>query len=87
MGASGAGKTSLLNLLSDRVEFSKGKTLSGQILLNDKHPLTSETFSRFACYVMQDDFLFENFTVREVLRFSARLKLTCSQAEQDRRIE
>ena len=52
MGASGAGKTSLLNLLSDRVEFSKGKTLSGQILLNDKHPLTSETFSRFACYVM-----------------------------------
>lgn len=39
MGASGAGKTSLLNVLSDRIAKKKGTKLEGEILLNDKYPL------------------------------------------------
>ena len=87
MGASGAGKTSLLNLLSDRVAIGPDKSVSGEILFNDKYPMTSELFSKYASYVMQDDVLFEHFTVTEALRFSAKLKLHCRKAEREQRIE
>jgi ABC-type transport system involved in cytochrome bd biosynthesis fused ATPase/permease subunit len=35
MGASGAGKTSLLNILSDRVALKNGAKITGSVLLND----------------------------------------------------
>ena len=35
MGASGAGKTSLLNMLSDRVSERNGNKVSGKIMIND----------------------------------------------------
>ncbi len=76
MGASGAGKTSLLNILSDRVKLINKATISGSILFNDEIPLNQETFARYAAYVMQDDILFSHFTVKEALTFAARLKLT-----------
>ena len=40
MGSSGAGKTSLLNILSDRATIRQGTKLSGKILINDKTPLS-----------------------------------------------
>ena len=40
MGASGAGKTSLMNALSDRIRVSKESVLTGDIKLNDSYPLT-----------------------------------------------
>lgn len=87
MGASGAGKTSLLNLLSDRIARKPGMQLSGDILLNDKHQLNQKLFGRYASYVMQDDVLFAYFTVKEALTFAARLKLNIDTEEQDRRVE
>ena len=75
MGASGAGKTSLLNLLSDRIAIKQGSKLTGEVLLNDCHPLSQNLFGRYATYVMQDDVIFPYFTIREALRFAARLKL------------
>ena len=39
MGASGAGKTSLLNLLSDRIAIKPGMSLTGEIMFNDKYQL------------------------------------------------
>ena len=79
MGASGAGKTSLLNLLSDRISIKQGQELTGEILLNDNHKLDQKLFGKYAAYVMQDDVIFEHFTVREALRFAARLKLRKSE--------
>jgi ABC-type multidrug transport system ATPase subunit len=38
-------------------------------------------------YVTQDDFLYEYFTPREALTFSARLRLKCSVRAQDERVE
>lgn len=35
MGASGAGKTSLLNAVSDRVKTHSKAVLTGEVLLND----------------------------------------------------
>jgi ABC-type multidrug transport system ATPase subunit len=87
MGASGAGKTSLLNVLSDRIGLKQGDSLSGDIKLNDRYTLNQNTFGRFANYVMQDDIIFRYFTVREALTFAARLKLKISEGEQDKRIQ
>jgi ABC-type multidrug transport system ATPase subunit len=39
MGASGAGKTSLMNIISDRVALKNGDALSGDVLLNDTYTL------------------------------------------------
>ncbi len=35
MGASGAGKTSLLNMLSDRISSRDGQKVTGDIMIND----------------------------------------------------
>lgn len=88
MGTSGAGKTSLLNILSDRVAQRSGSKITGQVLLNDQIPLKREMFGKIASYVMQDDVLFQFFTPREAFRFAARLKLhKLSIKEQDERVE
>ncbi len=86
MGASGAGKTSLLNLLSDRVGVKPGVTIEGQVRFNDKYDLDQGLFANYASYVMQDDVVFAYFTVKEALTFAARLKLRCSEEEQDTRV-
>ena len=67
MGASGAGKTTLLNALSGRIKFDKRSKLTGQRTLNERIPIDASSFARFGAYVMQDDMLFEYFTVREAL--------------------
>ena len=76
MGASGAGKTSLLNILSDRMSAGRGNSRSGSIKFNDKIDVTQSTFGDVGAYVMQDDILFTYFTVEEALEFAARLKMT-----------
>jgi ABC-type multidrug transport system ATPase subunit len=40
MGASGAGKTSLMNAISDRIAKSKTSILTGDIKVNNSYPLT-----------------------------------------------
>ena len=40
LGSSGAGKTSLLNLISDRLSKSNGQDFSGNVMLNDSTPVT-----------------------------------------------
>ena len=58
MGSSGAGKTSLLNILSDRIANKQGSRLAGKILINDDIPLKQDIFGKIGGYVMQDDILF-----------------------------
>lgn len=58
MGASGAGKTSLLNILSDRISERNGGKARGKVLINDSIELKGANFGRVAGYVMQDDVLF-----------------------------
>jgi ABC-type multidrug transport system ATPase subunit len=58
MGSSGAGKTSLLNMLSDRISTKNGQTISGSVKINDKLKLDQYVFGNFGAYVMQDDILY-----------------------------
>lgn len=69
MGASGAGKTSLLNVLSRRNTLNEGS-----VLVN-KHPVESKLFNRLTAFVQQEDLFLGSLTVREHLRFQAQLRM------------
>ena len=74
MGSSGAGKSSLLNILAGR--FNQGE-LNGQILVNGR-PRDANKFIQQVSYVEQDDLLFSMMTVKETVSFSAFLRLPSS---------
>ncbi|KAJ4295394.1 ATP-binding cassette transporter snq2 [Kalmusia sp. IMI 367209] len=69
MGASGAGKTTLLNTLAQRNDFG---VVHGDFLV-DGRPLPS-SFQRSTGYAEQMDVHESTATVREALRFSAKLR-------------
>ncbi|KAI8831858.1 P-loop containing nucleoside triphosphate hydrolase protein [Chytridium lagenaria] len=74
MGSSGAGKTTLLNCLSGRLSTG---ILSGSILYNGT-PRDPKTWKKTMSFVEQDDVLYSQITVRETLRYAARLRLPSS---------
>lgn len=86
MGSSGAGKTSLLNLLSDRIKKGLNVNISGKVMLNDSLEMSQEVFGKVGAYVMQDDVLFSHFTPREALRFAAHLRLRGDIEDQEFRV-
>lgn len=57
MGASGAGKTSLLNVISDRIRADSNRKITGSVTVNNA-PLSQNNFGSIGAYVMQDDILF-----------------------------
>ncbi|KAI9012932.1 ABC-2 type transporter-domain-containing protein [Gaertneriomyces semiglobifer] len=69
MGSSGAGKTTLMDVLARRKTIG---TVDGSILLNGQ-PLNIE-FERITGYVEQTDVHNPGLTVREALQFSARMR-------------
>ncbi|CAI2361090.1 unnamed protein product [Moneuplotes crassus] len=87
MGSSGAGKTTLLNALCDRLTNNKKNKIEGQITLNHSHPVTQKDFGKYGAYVMQDDVLFPTLSCKEVITFSARLKLDITGDELDYKVE
>jgi ABC-type multidrug transport system ATPase subunit len=73
LGSSGAGKTSLLNILAGRAINGK---IEGTVKLNGrKRPVN---WPEVIGYVEQEDLLTENQTVQELIQFSAHLRLPAS---------
>lgn len=72
MGASGSGKTSLLNVLGQRIWLSSSSKLIGNIKCNNKI-MKKNDFSKFGAFVQQDDILLETFSPEESLNFAAKL--------------
>jgi ABC-type multidrug transport system ATPase subunit len=70
LGASGAGKTTLMNLLAQRV---RGGEVTGTILFNGKK--APKKIGSVSGYVMQEDLFLGALTVRETLKFRAMLVL------------
>ncbi|KAF8968200.1 hypothetical protein BGZ46_010928, partial [Entomortierella lignicola] len=71
MGASGAGKTSLLDILARR---HKSGTIRGNIYVNGK-TVSDQEFKRVVGYVDQEDTLMSTLTVYETILYSALLRL------------
>lgn len=67
MGPSGAGKTTLMNLLAGRLQLS-GK-LEGELLFNGEK-LDRRALKGISGYVLQDDLLHPHLTVRESLEYA-----------------
>ena len=80
MGGSGAGKSTLLNVLAGRSD--PGMHISGNILVNGLN--LSDDFARSSCYVMQDDLMFPQLTVREQVEFSAKFRLPSTLSKEDK---
>lgn len=79
MGASGGGKTTLLSTISLRLDSSK-MDVQGTILLNGK-PYTPGVLKAMSAYVMQDDLLHAELTVKETIRYHAKLRLAGSELD------
>ncbi|GFV96376.1 protein white [Trichonephila clavipes] len=71
MGASGAGKTTLMNVLTNR--NLRLLNVEGQVLVNGQS--VGESIIRLSAYVQQDDLFIETLTVREHLIFQACLRM------------
>jgi ABC-type multidrug transport system ATPase subunit len=85
MGASGSGKTSLLNVLGQRLGLSIGSTMSGEVRCNDRK-MASSDFGKFGAFVQQDDVLLETFSPVESFRFAAKLRTTLSNRKIEAKI-
>ena len=71
IGGSGAGKTSIMNCIS-----GYSTPTAGQVLVNDVDLYQNyETLKYIIGYVPQKDIVYDNLTVHDMLRYSARLRL------------
>lgn len=77
MGGSGAGKTTLMDVLGGRKTIGQ---ISGQIWVNG-HPKSQKTWPRVVGYVEQRDIHSAAVLVEEALMFSARLRLPPSVSD------
>ena len=74
MGPSGSGKTTLLDCLASHVQQSNNLLLEGEIFVNGE--ICNQNMGNIRKgYVRQEDIFYSQMTVRETLRFVARLKL------------
>ncbi|RKP14917.1 P-loop containing nucleoside triphosphate hydrolase protein, partial [Piptocephalis cylindrospora] len=80
MGASGAGKTSFLNLISGEARL--GGT-SGQVLINGKEVRGKEV-RELTGFVQQDDLIMDTMTVREAVTMSALLRIPPSVSREEK---
>lgn len=86
LGPSGAGKTVLFNIFSDRLNLVKGSEYERNVFINRNVPLTRGLFGKKCAYVMQDDVLLETLTPYECFKFSANLRLSCSDEEKEKAV-
>jgi ABC-type multidrug transport system ATPase subunit len=84
MGASGCGKTSLLNVLSGRVVSMNGHEVKGNFSING-NSVKPEKLGAKVAFVTQEDALCPTATPREALDFSARLRLPPSVTDEERK--
>eukprot|EP00474_Spongospora_subterranea_P000873 CRZ01331.1 hypothetical protein [Spongospora subterranea] len=80
MGGSGSGKTTLLKVMAGR---TAGLKISGDVFFNGKR-LSEEIRQRSMGYVHQQDTLLPYLSVRDTLRYAARLRLPQSLSTADR---
>ena len=73
MGSSGAGKTTFMNVLTQR--NLQGLAISGEISVNGVQ-VTPDNIYKLSGYIQQDDVFIAAMTVKEHLMFHARMRLS-----------
>jgi ABC-type multidrug transport system ATPase subunit len=87
IGGSGAGKSSLLNILADKFEKGKNARYSGVVKLNE-HIMDFEKFKKIIGFVMQSDIFMEYIKVNEYLKFAIDMRYAdLSEAEKNQKLE
>lgn len=82
MGPSGAGKTSLLNILAGRASSHGSLTIESDVRLDGKSiDPTNPNNRKLVAFVAQDDSLPASTTPREAIKFSAKLRLPNSTTD------
>lgn len=81
MGGSGAGKTTMLNILAGKVV---GGQPSGTVIINGQ-PRDKAVWPYLLSYVEQEDILDENLTVREAIRFAVDMRNPNAEAGPEKR--
>nr|AJM93645.1 ABCG1 transporter [Trypanosoma cruzi] len=85
MGSSGAGKTTFLNAISDRLTTSRTLKLTGKRQLGDLE--YKRHYRRMVGFVAQDDILSPRATPEDSLRFSLRVRRGTSISETNKFVE
>lgn len=85
IGGSGAGKTTLMNVINGFDKKFKGNVYCGGIDLTENF----QHLKNMIGYVPQEDIIYENLTLRKMLYYTARLKMPddTGESEIDRRID
>lgn len=88
MGQSGAGKTSLMNLVSEHLESSANFERTGDVLINGAK-IPRDLMHAISGFVQQEDVIMDTMTVYEAVMMAATLKLPrdLPHAEKDRRTD
>lgn len=73
MGGSGAGKSTMLNVLSNRLIPGGSMKLEGEVKLNN-HPFEWEKYKNVTGFVMQRDIFFQEQKVNEVFDFTINMR-------------
>ncbi|XP_078321150.1 protein white-like [Crassostrea virginica] len=84
MGASGAGKTSLMNVLTFR--NIRALSVYGDIKINDRL-VTRDQMNEISAYLQQEDLFLGTMTVREHLLFRASLQMDVDVKTRQKRVE
>ncbi|KAK0187348.1 P-loop containing nucleoside triphosphate hydrolase protein [Armillaria mellea] len=87
LGPSGSGKSSLLNLMAQRLQSTLQTTyVAGGTMTLNGVPAKPEVMNTLCSYVTQDDSaLLPYLTVRETLQFAASLRLPSSMSKEEKR--
>jgi ABC-type multidrug transport system ATPase subunit len=80
IGGSGSGKTTMLNTMAERITSGR-LTIAGNTTFNGQQGIHSIR----SAYVMQQDVLLPTLTVREILQYSADLRLPPPTTEEERK--
>ena len=86
MGGSGAGKSTMLNVLSNRVSVTKGMKLDGEVKVNND-TFIWDKYNNITGFVMQRDIFFAEQKVKEVFDFTIALRSPDLNSEEARKKE
>ena len=85
MGATGSGKTTLLSALANRLEVPTRLSTASRIRYGGE--AWSKSLKRLVGFVEQDDIVVPELTVRQTLRFAARLRLPADTEDSALKLE